>query len=108
MIIIVVTIIVSINILITIIMTTKPKVPEPREITLERHPELGFGFVAGSEKPVIVRSVELPYINQKNLQDDLCTYFGLSMLEISVSVTYQQRPPPLTFSQICNGRRSKR
>ena len=90
MIIIVVTIIV-INILITIILTTKSKVPEPREITLERHPELGFGFVAGSEKPVIVRSVELHYINQKNLQDDLCTYYGLSMLEISVPVTYQQR-----------------
>ena len=67
MIIIVVTIIVSINILIAIMLTTKPKVPEPREITLERHPELGFGFVAGSEKPVIVRSVELSYINQKNL-----------------------------------------
>ena len=31
------------------------QVPEPRDITLERHPELGFGFVAGSEKPVIVR-----------------------------------------------------
>ena len=30
------------------------QVPEPRDITLERHPELGFGFVAGSEKPVIV------------------------------------------------------
>ena len=91
MIIIVVTIIiVSINILITIIVTTKPKVPEPREITLERHPELGFGFVAGSEKPVIVRSVELSYINQKKFkvahQDDLCIYHGLSMLEISVSV----------------------
>ena len=31
--------------------------PEPRQVTLHRHPELGFGFVAGSEKPVIVRSV---------------------------------------------------
>ena len=29
--------------------------PEPREVELDRHPELGFGFVAGSEKPVIVR-----------------------------------------------------
>jgi FERM and PDZ domain-containing protein 4 len=29
--------------------------PQPREVQLTRHPELGFGFVAGSEKPVIVR-----------------------------------------------------
>nr|CAD7568919.1 unnamed protein product [Timema californicum] len=31
--------------------------PQPREVELTRHPELGFGFVAGSEKPVIVRFV---------------------------------------------------
>ncbi|KAG8227528.1 hypothetical protein J437_LFUL008400 [Ladona fulva] len=31
--------------------------PQPRIVTLTRHPELGFGFVAGSEKPVIVRFV---------------------------------------------------
>ena len=31
--------------------------PEPRCIILERHPTMGFGFVAGSEKPVIVRFV---------------------------------------------------
>lgn len=35
--------------------TEPEEVPEPRDVTLERHPELGFGFVAGSEKPVIVR-----------------------------------------------------
>ena len=29
--------------------------PEPRSVVLSRHEELGFGFVAGSEKPVIVR-----------------------------------------------------
>jgi hypothetical protein len=29
--------------------------PQPRQVELTRHPELGFGFVAGSEKPVIVR-----------------------------------------------------
>ena len=29
--------------------------PEPREVELFRDPKLGFGFVAGSEKPVIVR-----------------------------------------------------
>lgn len=32
-------------------------VPEPRTVVLERSPALGFGFVAGSEKPVIVRFV---------------------------------------------------
>ena len=31
--------------------------PQPREVELTRHPELGFGFVAGSEKPVIVRYI---------------------------------------------------
>ena len=31
------------------------EIPEPRTVTLKRDPELGFGFVAGSEKPVIVR-----------------------------------------------------
>ncbi|KAF5288111.1 hypothetical protein FQA39_LY15498 [Lamprigera yunnana] len=32
-------------------------VPEPRAVTLERSPVMGFGFVAGSEKPVVVRFV---------------------------------------------------
>lgn len=31
--------------------------PEPRSVTLDRSAALGFGFVAGSEKPVIVRFV---------------------------------------------------
>ncbi|XP_039287999.1 uncharacterized protein LOC111046332 isoform X3 [Nilaparvata lugens] len=31
--------------------------PQPRLVQLTRHPQLGFGFVAGSEKPVIVRFV---------------------------------------------------
>lgn len=31
--------------------------PQPRSVTLVRHPEMGFGFVAGSERPVIVRFV---------------------------------------------------
>lgn len=31
--------------------------PEPRYVVLERSAQLGFGFVAGSEKPVIVRFV---------------------------------------------------
>ncbi|KAL9837461.1 FERM and PDZ domain-containing protein 3-like [Geothlypis trichas] len=28
-----------------------------RQVTVQRHPLLGFGFVAGSERPVVVRSV---------------------------------------------------
>lgn len=31
--------------------------PSPRTVTLERSPSMGFGFVAGSEKPVVVRFV---------------------------------------------------
>lgn len=33
------------------------KPPEPRLVVLNRCPKNGFGFVAGSEKPVIVRYV---------------------------------------------------
>ena len=35
-------------------------IPEPRVVDLTRDHELGFGFVAGSEKPVIVRYI-LPF-----------------------------------------------
>ncbi|KAF6205388.1 hypothetical protein GE061_019559 [Apolygus lucorum] len=31
--------------------------PQPRQVNLSRHPDMGFGFVAGSERPVIVRFV---------------------------------------------------
>ncbi|GAB1600222.1 uncharacterized protein LOC106876727 isoform X2 [Argonauta hians] len=31
--------------------------PQPRDVTLSRDPHKGFGFVAGSEKPVVVRFV---------------------------------------------------
>ena len=31
--------------------------PKPRDIELIRDPQKGFGFVAGSEKPVVVRFV---------------------------------------------------
>jgi hypothetical protein len=33
------------------------KPPKPRTVVLHRSPAMGFGFVAGSEKPVIVRFV---------------------------------------------------
>lgn len=32
--------------------------PVPREVTLLRDPDLGFGFVVGNERPVIVRFVK--------------------------------------------------
>ena len=31
--------------------------PKPRDVELIRDPDKGFGFVAGSEKPVVVRFV---------------------------------------------------
>lgn len=31
--------------------------PETRDVTLQRDPDLGFGFVAGSERPVVIRCV---------------------------------------------------
>lgn len=31
--------------------------PQPREVVIRRDPQLGYGFVAGSEKPVIIRFV---------------------------------------------------
>lgn len=41
-----------------IVKTLEPlEAPKPRTVTLERSSALGFGFVAGSEKPVIVRFV---------------------------------------------------
>lgn len=41
-----------------IVRTVEPvEAPEPRTVALERSSALGFGFVAGSEKPVIVRFV---------------------------------------------------
>ncbi|XP_042903053.1 FERM and PDZ domain-containing protein 4 isoform X2 [Parasteatoda tepidariorum] len=36
---------------------TDDEPPQPREVELIRDPQMGFGFVAGSEKPVIVRFV---------------------------------------------------
>lgn len=31
--------------------------PSARQVTIKRHPTQGFGFIAGSQRPVIVRSV---------------------------------------------------
>lgn len=38
--------------------------PEPRDVVLQRDSQLGFGFVAGSEKPVVVR-----FVTEGNKQD---------------------------------------
>ena len=38
-------------------METDDPPPEPRDYELTRDSQLGFGFVAGSEKPVVVRFV---------------------------------------------------
>uniref|UniRef100_A0A1B0D7L9 Uncharacterized protein n=1 Tax=Phlebotomus papatasi TaxID=29031 RepID=A0A1B0D7L9_PHLPP len=45
-----------------------PPPPEPRLVILQRSPTMGFGFVAGSEKPVIVRFVTEggPSVNKNN------------------------------------------
>lgn len=50
------------------------EVPEPRSVTLERSPTLGFGFVAGSEKPVIVRFVteDGPSVDKVMFCDYVC------------------------------------
>ena len=45
--------------------------PKPREVELFRDTEMGFGFVAGSEKPVIVRFVT----EGKYLSEDLLGFF---------------------------------
>ena len=37
--------------------TEEESPPMPRNVELERHESMGFGFVAGSEKPVVVRFV---------------------------------------------------
>ncbi|GIY20812.1 FERM and PDZ domain-containing protein 4 [Caerostris extrusa] len=49
--------------------------PLPRDIELVRDPQKGFGFVAGSEKPVIVRFVTEDKKNVKNSKADLILCF---------------------------------
>ena len=44
--------------------------PIRRTVVLERHPEMGFGFVAGSEKPVIVRFVKEGGPSEGKLQSE--------------------------------------
>lgn len=50
--------------------------PAPRKVDMRRDPVLGFGFVAGSEKPVVVRSVTPGNVtrlhNQLSYHSDSC------------------------------------
>ncbi|XP_064636403.1 uncharacterized protein LOC135493223 isoform X2 [Lineus longissimus] len=52
--------------------------PQPREVELTRDPQLGFGFVAGSEKPVIVRFVTESGPSEEKLLpgDQICEING--------------------------------
>ncbi|XP_058822799.1 uncharacterized protein LOC131684172 [Topomyia yanbarensis] len=52
--------------------------PEPRLVVLHRSPTLGFGFVAGSEKPVIVRFVTEggPSVNKLEPGDQILAVNG--------------------------------
>lgn len=52
--------------------------PEPRTVTLERSQALGFGFVAGSERPVIVRFVTEggPSVDKVSCTDNLAISYN--------------------------------
>lgn len=45
--------------------------PAPRLVEMRRDPVLGFGFVAGSEKPVVVRSVTPGTVDTTIISSDL-------------------------------------
>ncbi|XP_055677293.1 uncharacterized protein LOC129786358 [Lutzomyia longipalpis] len=55
-----------------------PPPPEPRLVILQRSPTMGFGFVAGSEKPVIVRFVTEggPSVNKLEPGDQILAVNG--------------------------------
>lgn len=48
------------------------KPPEPRLIVLQRSSKMGFGFVAGSERPVIVRFVTEGGPSVEKVSDRMC------------------------------------
>lgn len=52
--------------------------PEPRAVVLQRSPTMGFGFVAGSERPVIVRFVteDGPSMNKLQPGDQILAVNG--------------------------------
>lgn len=59
-------------------------VPVPRQVTLIRDPELGFGFVAGSERPVVVRFVTEGGPSVEKVSN-LTYYFASRILYIRIS-----------------------
>ncbi|XP_060836556.1 FERM and PDZ domain-containing protein 4 isoform X1 [Rhopalosiphum padi] len=86
--------------------------PKPRLVTLKRHSELGFGFVAGSEKPVIVRFVteggpsdskllpgdQILQINDEDVQNGLRDYVIQLVRSCNETITLLVCQPPLDNS----------
>ncbi|XP_025410500.1 FERM and PDZ domain-containing protein 4 isoform X3 [Sipha flava] len=86
--------------------------PKPRLVTLKRHHELGFGFVAGSEKPVIVRFVteggpsdskllpgdQILRINDEDVQNGLRDYVIQLVRSCNETITLLVCQPPLDNS----------
>ncbi|XP_050521088.1 FERM and PDZ domain-containing protein 4 isoform X2 [Daktulosphaira vitifoliae] len=86
--------------------------PKPRLVNLRRHPELGFGFVAGSEKPVIVRFVteggpsdskllpgdQILRINDEDVQNGLRDYVIQLVRSCNETITLLVCQPPLDNS----------
>ncbi len=56
--------------------------PKPRNLELTRDDQLGFGFVAGSEKPVIVRFVTEGKLSHSQLSQQT---FGASQVDGTVN-----------------------
>lgn len=61
---------------------------KPRKVTLKRHKDLGFGFVAGSERPLLVRFVKTggPSDNVLNRFDEILEINGVDVSEAPRSV----------------------
>ncbi|XP_061395069.1 uncharacterized protein LOC133330674 [Musca vetustissima] len=59
------------------------KPPEPRVVVLQRSPTMGFGFVAGSERPVIVRFVteDGPSMNKLQPGDHILAVNGEDVMD---------------------------
>ncbi|CRK97966.1 CLUMA_CG011338, isoform A [Clunio marinus] len=92
--------------------------PEPRNVVLHRSPTLGFGFVAGSEKPVIVRFVteggpsvgklepgdQILAVNGEDVKDAPRDHVIQLVRNCETSVEMVVCQPQLTYSM--NGRKS--
>ena len=62
--------------------------PAQRKVEMRRDPVLGFGFVAGSEKPVVVRSVtpgkEPQLHNQRGKHTQAVADINNSQIEVDI------------------------